>query len=102
MKFKVLRRISTDLDPTVAEQIAVHQDGFYGPANDYVDNDYPRDWFVAEELMDKTVGFALATPDGEIVKEFTTLGQAEAARQGARVVFNVDVDIDEELVPSEV
>lgn len=96
MKLKVLRKVAGMSQGAV--DLINKQDGFYGDeVNLFVDNDYPRDSAVAYELQDTTVGFAVAGPDGEILREFPTLAQAEKAAAGARVVFSVDVDgLDDE------
>lgn len=82
------------------------QDGFYAGNEDalYVNNDYPRDYFITHELIEKTAGFALSDSEGNIVATFDTLKAAEKARAGAKVTFEVKVDeatVDEgELTPA--
>lgn len=102
MKLMVLRKVS-GLSEGVVDLIN-KQDGFYGDTSGpelFVDNDYPRDSAVAYELLEKTVGFAVASPDGEILKEFEgdhagALHAAESAARSAKIVFSVEVGLDDD------
>ena len=91
MEIKVLRKI-TPLDHGSTELIK-SQDGFYGDG-EYVDNDYPRDNVVAEDLLKATVGFALADEEGNIIRDnINDLVTAEKLRDGAEVSFGVEVSL---------
>ena len=91
MEIKVLRKI-TPLDHGSTELIK-SQDGFYGDG-EYVDNDYPRDTVVAEDLLKATVGFALADEEGNIIRDnINDLVTAEKLRDGAEVSFGVEVSL---------
>jgi len=93
MEIKVLRKISP-LDHGSTELIK-SQDGFYGDG-EYVDNDYPRDTVVAEDLVKATIGFALADEEGNIIKDdIEDLVTAEKLRDGATVSFGVEVSLPE-------
>jgi hypothetical protein len=92
MDLKVLRKIE-NLDEAVISFIE-NQDGFYGPNNDYVDNDHPRDTFVTEDLLKATVCFAVADGDGNIISDnIPTLVEAERLKNSAEVTFNVKVTL---------
>ena len=88
----VLRRVQNLSDATLEEVAVKESDMPYFP--DYVDNDLARDGAYTYELVDKTLGFALAGEDGEVLKKFKTLEEAEQARRSARVTFEVKVDVD--------
>jgi hypothetical protein len=72
-------------------------------AQGFVANDHPRDSFVAQELMDATVGFGIARSDtGQVLREYdgpNALIRAESAAKGARINLAIEVDIDEESKP---
>jgi len=91
MEIKVLRKIRPLDDGSTA--LVESQDGFYGNGQ-YVDNDYPRDTVVAEDLIKATIGFALADEDGNIIKDdIADLVTAEKLRDGATVSFGVEVSL---------
>jgi len=64
----------------------------------YVDNDRPRDDAITQELMAKTIGFAVADTDGQVYKKFNSLVEAETARANAKPAFAYDLEIDGEKV----
>lgn len=70
---------------------ALDEDGVY-----LVDNDIPRDGPFTEELMEKTLGFAIVDSMGRVHKKFKDLQMAERARGGATINFGVDVSIEGE------
>ena len=99
MELKVLRKIKT-LDESTAQFIE-GQDGFYGDGN-YVDNDYPRDTVVAEEIVAATVSFAVADENGNIIRDdIPTLVEAERLKNSAEVTFNVNVKLPESVPAGE-
>jgi hypothetical protein len=70
------------------------------PNSGWVDNDLPRDEWATTEIRENTVSYAIGDPIGRLVTgsngktiTFTEYADAERARQGARVEFNVDVDV---------
>ena len=68
----------------------------------YVLNDQPRTSIITDEIIDATVGFAIARTDtGEILREGgkDSLGKMLGLVKGARMSLAVDVDIepDEEM-----
>jgi hypothetical protein len=78
------------------------------PATGWIDNDLPRDEWATTEIRETTVEYAIGDPIGRIVRgqggeplTFKTYKQAEAARSGAKVQFNVDVETPEEQVEDE-
>jgi len=86
-----------DLDPGTLDHLAEKEgDMWYFP--EWVDTDLPHQDIISVELGEKTLGFAVATPDGEIVQKFkkTDLTAASAARDGARVKLDVSVDLQSE------
>jgi len=88
----VLRRVE-NLSEDTLEEVAVKEAEYpYFP--DYVDNDLARDGAYTSELVEKTLGFAIAGEDGVVLKKFKTLDEAEQARGSARVTFEVKVDVD--------
>ncbi len=99
MELKVLRKVKT-LDASTAEFIN-GQDGFYGDGS-YVDNDYPRDTVVAEEIVAATVSFAVADENGVIIRDdIPTLVEAERLKNSAEVTFNVNVKLPESVPAGE-
>lgn len=96
MDLKVLRKIE-NLDEAVITFIE-NQDGFYGPDNNYVDNDHPRDTVVTEDLLKATVCFAVADGSGNIIRDgIPTLVEAERVKNSAEVTFNVKVNLPESV-----
>jgi hypothetical protein len=103
----LLARVVTGGDPAVViegefsdhhSQLIEFQDG-----TQWVDNDYPRDGEITAEIMEHTGRFAVATPDDEIVGgPYARLDKAEAARDGAKIKLDVDVDIEPEATEAEV
>lgn len=70
---------------------ALDEDGVY-----LVDNDAPRDGPYTEELMQKTLGFALVDSAGRIHGKFKTLARAESALANAKIDFGVTVDVEQD------
>lgn len=67
-------------------------------------NDQPRTSIITQEVMQHTVGFAIARTDtGEIVREYgpKELGKAEAAIAGARVELSVTAALDDDDMPED-
>lgn len=92
-------RVVKDLDPGTQAEIeanegeelyfrALSEEGVY-----LVDNDAPRDGPYTEELMSKTLGFAIVDPMGRVHKKFRSLEAAEAAKNNAKINFDVTVDV---------
>lgn len=102
MKLLLLRRVKP-LDSGLAENAEFNRerDEWYWP--DWVDNDSPHVDIITNELLEKTLGFAVATPEGEIVKKFkkTDLASAEAARANAKVSLEIDIDLEPEEAETE-
>lgn len=64
----------------------------------YVVNDQPRSQMVTEEIMENTLGFAIARTDtAEILREFRADQYAVAVKaiEGAEIRLAVDVIVDE-------
>ncbi len=92
MQLQVFRKVE-DLEPTTVlllTQKNLPEKGKLFPGG-FVANDYPRDWAVADELMSKTIGYAVADEDGQVLAEYSSLTRAELARDTAKVSFSVDV-----------
>lgn len=62
------------------------------PRTGYVDNDLPRDEAITLELMEKTTGFAISSPTGQVLGRFSTFADAEKARQGASVKLDYQIE----------
>jgi hypothetical protein len=66
-----------------------------GGSADLVDNDRPRDYVWTDEIIAATETFVLASPDGEVLsRDFGTIGEAEKARDGARLTVQFELDDD--------
>lgn len=70
----------------------------------YIINDTPRESMAVGEILDATLGFAVARSDtGQILKTFPAgkegLKAAEKAIGGARVELNIDVQMQEDEEP---
>lgn len=88
----VLRRVET-LTQGAFEYLYVDEgDKPYFPR--FVDNDRPRDDAITQELMDKTIGFAVADTNGNVYKKFKTVEEAETARARAVPSFNIEIDVE--------
>jgi hypothetical protein len=93
-----MRRVKS-LSPVVEAAIE-RQDGIYEiGGQSYVDGDYPRDAIVAEEIVANTIDFALVD-EGSIIKTFQSLRAADAAKASARVVFDYEVELGDEVEPA--
>lgn len=97
---KVVRAVK-DLSPGTMNEIlkdeaeapyleALDEDGVY-----LVDNDAPRDGPYTEEIMERTLGFALVDSMGRVHKKFKNLPDAERALAGATINFDVSVNVEE-------
>lgn len=92
----ILRRVQ-NLSPQTLKELSVREgDMPYFP--DWIDNDLPRDGAYTDEIMqeDNTLGFGIADESGTVLKKFKTLEEAERAKRGAKVTFEVKVDVDGE------
>lgn len=73
-------------------------------ADGWIVSDQPRTSIVTDEIMQHTLGFAIARTDtGEIVREYPKdgLGAALKAVSTARVELSVTADLDEEEPPED-
>lgn len=62
----------------------------------FVDDDFPRDSGVTEEIMSHTVGWTLFDADWRVLANYARLDTAIKARDGAKVVFSTEVEIEPE------
>lgn len=90
----VLRRVDTLTQG--AFEYLYENEGDKGYFPKYVDNDRPRDDAITQELMEKTIGFAVADVNGQIYKKFSNVVDAETARANAKPSFSYDLEIDGE------
>jgi len=63
--------------------------------SDFVWNDQPRDEVITDEIMQATKAYHLVDEDGKVLAKYKTLASAEQAAAGAKVTFQVDVDLEE-------
>lgn len=82
---------------TIAGALKEYDDG-----KQWLDNDHAWDYELTAQIMAFSTGmFAIADDKGAIVYgPVRDLDKAERAKAGARVTFNVDVDVDEEGEPA--
>ncbi len=91
----ILRRVDGLSPATLVELAKDEGQESYFP--DFVDNDRPRDGTFTADIVEHTKGFAVANRDGEVLKKFKALDEAENARANAKVTFEVQVDgLDED------
>ena len=86
----ILRRVEGVAPATLMELAKDEGEEAYFP--EYVDNERPRDGAFTSDLVNHTLGFAVASREGEVLKKFKELRDAEDARANARVSFEVQVD----------
>lgn len=104
MAVQVYREIA-DPSPTLLQWLE-ERDQLYPVIDDkgkerlYVENDFPRDADISEELVGGrqfpgcTVGFALFDDDGNFIGSYRSLDRALAAQASARVVVSAEVDVE--------
>lgn len=92
----VLRRVDTLTQGAFEYLYENEGDKAYFPK--YVDNDRPRDDAITQELMEKTIGFAIADTSGQVYKKFKTVVEAERARASAKPSFAYELEVDGERV----
>lgn len=64
----------------------------------FIENDRPRDPDITEEIVARTIGFALFSDDGELVGRYRALDRAIKAAETAtiKVVPDIEVAPDED------
>lgn len=90
----VLRRVDTLTQGAFEYLYEDEGDKAYFPK--YVDNDRPRDDAITQELMEKTIGFAIADSSGQVYKKFKDVASAETARANAKPSFAYELEVDGE------
>ena len=68
--------------------------------SDFVDNDTPRDDVFTEEVIEATIAYHIVSDDGQSLAKFDSLAKAEKAAAGAKVTFNVDIEVPKEEEPA--
>ena len=97
---KIVRAVKNLSPGTMSEILKYESEEPYFQALDeegvyLVDNDAPRDGPYTDELLEKTLGFAIVDSMGRVHKKFKDLATAERARAGATINFDVSVQVEE-------
>lgn len=97
LELQVLRRV-VDLNPSVLKELIDHDQVYeYDGGDIYIVNDAPHDYVETNEIIRATTGFAVADSYGRILAgPFRDLARAESAKSGAKVQFEVEVEVPEE------